>query len=65
MSSFLAGPVGEMSKSKMSIGRPRVVHALVALVGDEPLETRVGRKRKPGVMDVVTTYLGISTMPAT
>lgn len=28
MSIFLAGPVGEMSKSKMSIGRPRVVHAL-------------------------------------
>lgn len=28
MSSFFAGPVGEMSKSKISIGRPRVVHAL-------------------------------------
>jgi hypothetical protein len=27
MSIFFAGPVGEMSKSKMSMGRPRVVHA--------------------------------------
>lgn len=27
ISIFLAGPVGEMSKSKISIGRPRVVHA--------------------------------------
>lgn len=28
MSSFLAGPVGEISKSKISIGKPKVVHAL-------------------------------------
>ncbi len=28
MSSFLAGPVGAISMSKMSIGRPRVVQAL-------------------------------------
>lgn len=53
MSSFLAGPVGEMSKSKMSIGRPRVVHAL-------------GRIRTFVLKAVKgSTHFGISTIPAT
>jgi len=42
MSSFFAFPVGEMSKSKMSIGRPSVVHALgiCPYISSEPMGRR-------------------------
>ena len=38
ISNFFAGPNGEISKSKMSIGRPRVIQALGIFVDNQQLQ---------------------------